>query len=49
MQEERELTEYEKRLLEEAELYFDGDITSEEAAERIQKRVSEYMADYREE
>lgn len=36
-------------VLEEAEPYFDGDITSQEAAEKIQKRVSEYMADYREE
>lgn len=36
-------------VLEEAEPYFDGDITSREAAEKIQKRVSEYMADYREE
>lgn len=41
--------EVNRMVLEEAEPYFDGDISSKEAAERIQKRVSEYMADYKEE
>ena len=39
------ISELEQIILEEAEPYFNGDITAEEAAHRIQNRVEIYLAE----
>lgn len=39
------LSEPEQIILEEAEAYFNGDITADEAARRIQNRVEIYLAE----